>query len=172
MKTNEQETSPAAGTLFDATGKSLINIRCANWRDKKETWSKSKQIEYYSKCMAQDCVQSLESGDSTPGCRFLDSNNHCYAYSSAQLWCAKNPTYKDCNDGGPKWGTPPIGSASSPEDTKVPHHLPGECASDCRCSMQCLCQHVCDATCCLPLPLSPHGSCLGSAPLVVWPALF
>jgi hypothetical protein len=117
--TSEQVSGPEVGTLMNGKGKSLINIRCANWRDQKQTWQKSKQIEYYSKCMAQDCVQSLESGDSTPGCRFLDSNNHCYINSAAQKWCAENPTYKDCNDGGPKWGTPPIGSASSPSATKV-----------------------------------------------------
>jgi len=118
-----QVPSPEMGMLSDANGKSLINIRCADWRDQKDVWAKAKQIEYYSKCMAQDCEQSLESGDSTPGCRFLDADNHCYAQSSAQLWCAKNPSYQDCHDGGPKWGTPPIGTASTPEETKVGRDL-------------------------------------------------
>jgi len=109
---------PDANTLYNGQGKSILNIRCANFRDSAQTWASTKQIEYYSKCMAQDCVQSLESGDSNPGCRFLDTNGFCYAYGSAQTWCADHLTYAGCNDGGTRWGTPPIGTAVSPGQTE------------------------------------------------------
>jgi len=39
---------------------------CADWRDEHSTWAPQKQKEYYGKCMAQDCEQSLESGASPP----------------------------------------------------------------------------------------------------------
>ena len=44
----------------DGTCKSLLNIRCADWRDKAHTWASYKQKDYIEKCMAQDCVQSME----------------------------------------------------------------------------------------------------------------
>ena len=88
--------------LTDA-GNSLLNIRCADWRDLHATWDQTKQVcprmltyadvcrrllsmltyadgcetkqkTFYAKCMAQDCEQSLEAGATTPGCRFMDGN--------------------------------------------------------------------------------------------------
>jgi hypothetical protein len=38
---------PEDANLYNSEGKSLINIRCANWRDSKGVWAASKQIEYY-----------------------------------------------------------------------------------------------------------------------------
>lgn len=109
-------------------GKSLLNIRCANWRDYHHTWAETKQKDYYANCMAQDCVQSLEGGNSNkpnePGCRFLDgtSKGFCYAYGTAQLWCAENTKSKYCKDGGEKWGMGKLGTATSPETTEwTPH---------------------------------------------------
>jgi hypothetical protein len=155
-------------TLFDAAGKSILNIRCSEWRDGRNAMNPTKQITFYrfaifpiclpcrchlvsglppetslfpshassphlvarsrtcsgvhppscvpaerytphlarflagqhSKCMAQDCEQSMEYSANNPGCRFLDANGHCYAYGAAQKWCAQNPAYKGCNDGG------------------------------------------------------------------------
>jgi len=100
--------------LYNAQGKSLVNIRCADFRDKATTMDTSKQLEFYSICMAQDCQQSLESDN----CRFLDKHGFCYAYGSAQKWCADHLTYAGCNDGGAKWGAPPVGTASSTEATE------------------------------------------------------
>ena len=51
----------------DGTCKSYLNIRCADWRDYADSWDKYKQKKYVEECMAQDCVQSMESGKDTPG---------------------------------------------------------------------------------------------------------
>jgi len=92
---------------------SMLNSRCATFRDTAASSGTFVQLEDYSKCMAQDCVQSMETGDDTPGCRFLDAHGFCFAYNSAQTWCAENVEYAGCNDGGTLWGTPPIGTAAS-----------------------------------------------------------
>jgi hypothetical protein len=160
---------PPANTLFNTASKSILNIRCANWRDKKTSWSKSKQIQYYSKCMAQDCEQSLESGESTPGCRFLDENGFCYAYGSAQKWCANNLGFKDCNDGGMKWATAPVGTAASvgktewsPQQSVLVYGSAGDgketygcqCMKDCTCYKdKCRCADLASR----PLPLKKQG---------------
>ena len=59
-----------------------INIRCRDFVDKADAWSKSKQREYLSRCMAQDCEQSLESaGDgSYDGCRYMDDEKAGIAF--------------------------------------------------------------------------------------------
>ena len=41
----------------DGTCKSILNIRCADWRDEADTWALYKQKDYIEKCMAQDCEQ-------------------------------------------------------------------------------------------------------------------
>ena len=62
-----------------AIARSFLNIRCANFRDKYQTWSVNKQKDYYSKCMSQDCEQSLESGKDNPGCRYVEPKwGFCY----------------------------------------------------------------------------------------------
>jgi len=159
---------PPVNTLFDAAGKSILNIRCGDWRNGRNSMNPTEQIKFYrltylsylfallvshglwappetslfpshassphlvarsrscsgvhppscvpaerytqhlarflagqhSKCMAQDCEQSMEYSADNPGCRFLDTNGLCYAYGAAQKWCAQNPAYKGCNDGG------------------------------------------------------------------------
>jgi len=138
-------------------GKSLINIRCADWRDKHHTWSENKQKDYYANCMAQDCVQSLEGGNANkpdqPGCRFLDGNSKgfCYAYGVAQLWCAGNSKSKYCKDGGEKWGMGKLGTASSADTTEwTPHQgvavYDGKTpksgvAYSCQCMKNCACSN-------------------------------
>jgi hypothetical protein len=89
------QVEPPADAQLRKDGKSLLNIRCGDWRDLHSTWDDTKQKTFYAKCMGQDCEQSLESGDKTPGCRFMDGNKaggegkgFCYAYNSAQMWCA------------------------------------------------------------------------------------
>ena len=44
----------------DGTCKSKLNIRCADLRYQADTWNSYKQKDYIEKCMAQDCVQSME----------------------------------------------------------------------------------------------------------------
>ena len=75
---------------------SIINKYCADWRDQHTQKGKNDQKIMYGKCMAQDCVQSLElAGAATGGCRFMDGNKgspnkgFCYAWDSAQKWYAK-----------------------------------------------------------------------------------
>jgi hypothetical protein len=42
---------------------------------------------YLSRCMAQDCQQSLAGSSQSYSnyCRFLDSNGFCYSYREAQV---------------------------------------------------------------------------------------
>jgi hypothetical protein len=109
---------PESAGMFK-NGKSLLNAKCASYRDHREKWNKNKQQQFYAKCMAADCVQSLESSDKSstdkfwenPGCRFRDKMGFCYAYGSAQKWCSENPTNGYCNDGGKKFAFAPLGKA-------------------------------------------------------------
>ena len=117
----------------DGTCKSMLNIRCSDWRDGADSWEAAKQKEYIEKCMAQDCVQSLESGSpgggptaagaipETPGCRFLDGQGFCYAYNSAQMWCANGGSAAWCNDGGENWAQPPLGTATTRQTGWTPY---------------------------------------------------
>ena len=68
------QVEPPADAQLRKDGKSLLNIRCGDWRDLHSTWDDTKQKIFYAKYMGQDCEQSLESGDKTPGCRFMDGN--------------------------------------------------------------------------------------------------
>ena len=129
----------------DGTCKSKLNIRCANWRDQADTWAAAKQKNYLEQCMAQDCVQSLESGPDTPGCRFRDWQGFCYYSSSAQLWCANGGSAEFCRDGGADWGRPPLGTAGRAQTAWTPGSYPyrGRSASSgtlaCACMKDCTC---------------------------------
>ncbi|EKX53688.1 hypothetical protein GUITHDRAFT_100664 [Guillardia theta CCMP2712] len=134
--------------ILGSDGKSLLNIRCADWRNQRGSFAPGKQKEYYAKCMSQDCVQSLESGQETPGCRFLDANGFCYAYSSAQMWCSKNVGNSYCNDGGENWAQKPLGSVDSVAETNwTPHSnvkvydgdTPTGETYNCQCMKRCSC---------------------------------
>ena len=47
---------PPFNTLFNAAGKSNINDRCAEWRDKRQTWAPAIQIEYYRFAIFPMCL--------------------------------------------------------------------------------------------------------------------
>ena len=75
---------------------SILNKYCTDWRDQHTQKGKIEQKIMYGKCMAADCVQSLElAGAATGGCRFMDGNKgspnkgFCYARDSAQKWYAR-----------------------------------------------------------------------------------
>jgi hypothetical protein len=141
----------------DGTCKSRLNIRCGDWRDGADSWAAAKQKDYIEKCMAQDCVQSLESGSpgggptaagaipETPGCRFLDGQGFCYAYNSAQMWCANGGSAAWCNDGGANWAQPPLGTATTRQTGWTPGTFPyrGKSATG---SMACACMKQCSCT--------------------------
>jgi hypothetical protein len=110
--------------------KSLLNIRCTDWRDLADSFAPTKQEVYYAGCMAQDCAQSMEGGNlnkqDQPGCRFLDYNGFCYIYGTAQMWCAgrgKGTVW--CKDGGQTWGLQINGLGTSPSGTVVPGQAAG-----------------------------------------------
>ena len=85
--------------MWHAIARSFLNIRCANFRDKYQTWSVNKQKDYYSKCMSQDCEQSLESGKDNPGCRYVEPKwgfcygepRHCHQPHPTPLPCLLLP---------------------------------------------------------------------------------
>ncbi len=140
----------------DGTCKSGLNIRCGDWRDGADNWAAAKQKDYIEKCMAEDCVQSLESGSpgggpmaaggipETPGCRFLDGQGFCYASNSAQMWCANGGSAAYCNDGGANWGQPPLGTATTSQTGWKPGIFPyrGKATG----SMACACMKQCSCT--------------------------
>ena len=134
----------------DGTCKSLLNIRCADWRDKADTWQASKQKDYISKCMAQDCEQSMEVGEDHPGCRFLDPTwGFCLAYNSAQTWCLDHLRSSYCKDGGASWAQPPLGSWLEGDQTGwTPGTYPYRGSSadsgemSCACMKDCTCNKV------------------------------
>ena len=95
--------------------KAILNSHCASWRDKQGQKSFAWQAKTMAKCMAQDCEQSLKKNN---GCRFMDDDRLCYAYSSAQLWCAQDPTNKYCHDQGATWAQRPYGTAKDAVSTK------------------------------------------------------
>ena len=130
----------------DGTCKSLLNIRCADWRDKADTFAAAKQKTYIEECMAQDCVQSMESGKDTPGCRYLDGQGFCYAYNSAQMWCANGGDASYCRDGGADWAQPPLGTATSTHTGWVPGSYPYRGTSATKGSMDCACMKDCGCT--------------------------
>ena len=116
---------PPASLCMDGGGddcRFFINIRCRDFDDKAHTWSQAKQEDYMSKCMGQDCEQSLGTG--TSGCRYTDANGFCYSKEDSQLWCSENPSSPHCHDGGSSWATPPIGTfsvtSSQPNPTWTP----------------------------------------------------
>jgi len=129
----------------DGTCKALLNIRCADWRDKADTFSKSKQLDYIQQCMGQDCEQSMETGSDTPGCRFMENTyGFCFAYNSAQTWCGANPGNEYCKDGGADWAQPPLGSYEKGSQTGwVPGTFPFRGASEGQGSFQCACMKDC-----------------------------
>jgi len=127
----------------DGTCKSLLNIRCADWRDKADTFAAAKQKDYMQQCMGQDCVQSLESGSDTPGCRFLDGQGFCYAYNSAQMWCANGGDSTYCHDGGADWGQAPLGTATESQTAWTPGTFPYRGGSASQGSMACACMKDC-----------------------------
>ena len=147
--------------LSNSPCSSLLNIRCADWRDKAHTWAASKQKDFIEKCMAQDCVQSLESGSDTPGCRFLDGQGFCYAYNSAQMWCANGGSSTYCHDGGANWGQPPIGASTQAQTGWTPGTFPYRGSSADKGSLACACMK--DCTCnrgkcfCVDEKQSPTG---------------
>jgi hypothetical protein len=110
---------PASANLFakNDPAKSLLNMECSKWRDQRGSKNFAWQAKTMAKCMDQDCAQSLEEDN---GCRFHDSNRLCYAYSSAQVWCAGNPTNKWCHDQGADWAQKAhgIGTAADAAGTK------------------------------------------------------
>jgi len=131
----------------DGSCKSMLNSRCASWRDHADTWSASKQLEEMQQCMSADCVQSLESGSATPGCRFLDTQGFCYAYNSAQTWCASEGAGSSyCRDGGEAWAVPPLGSAEGPQAGWTPSTFPYRGSSADRGAMECMCMKDCACT--------------------------
>jgi len=106
---------PASAMVVDGEGKSLLNIYCAKWRDKRTALSADDQKRTLAFCMAQDCQQSLGNEDRV--CRFLDSLGLCYNYKVAQEWCSKNLASTYCQDGGADWAPAPYGSAPSLDKT-------------------------------------------------------
>ena len=68
------QVEPPTDAQLRKDDKSLLNIRCGDRRDLHSTWDDTKQKIFYAKYMGQDCEQSLQSGDKTPGCRFMDDN--------------------------------------------------------------------------------------------------
>jgi len=107
-KEKKKELPPKEAKLLGGDSKSLLNIHCATWRDHRGDKSVDEQKRFLAKCMAQDCEQSLEG---TPtGCRFMDDLGLCYAYETAQQWCANNLDNAYCNDGGEDWAVPPVGT--------------------------------------------------------------
>ena len=125
------------------TCKSLINMHCSSWRDSADTWAASKQLQFMEKCMSQDCEQSLEAGKDTPGCRFLDGQGFCYAYGSAQMWCANGGDSTYCHDGGENWAMAPLGSSDEHQTGWVPGVFPYRGSSADRGSMACACMKDC-----------------------------
>ena len=142
---------PKSAALLSGT-KSLLNSECAKYRDHRDNYNFVKQLKTYAKCMAQDCVQSLETGKkaANPGCRFRDpAHGFCYIYGTAQKWCSENPTNSYCNDGGKEWAIAPVGSAKSPGGTKwtpnqgISERMKGTNVAgstyDCQCMKDCTC---------------------------------
>jgi len=117
-------------------GKSGLNDKCAQYRDKKATLAASKAKALFADCMAADCVQSLENGGGHGNCRFMDTNGFCYSASSAQKFCAENKGNKFCKDGaegGKKEWVP---------QQKVPIYSGGKATDetfDCQCMKNCGC---------------------------------
>ena len=105
--------APAGADYADPASGFGLNIRCADYRDYAFTWMKSKQIEYLQQCMMQDCVQSLEGGNSNKadqvGCRFTDANGFCYHKGATQMWCKDHAADERCIDGSEAWAIPPLG---------------------------------------------------------------
>ena len=80
-------------------GKSGLNDKCAQFRDKKTSLSAAKAKDLLADCMAADCVQSLENGGKHGNCRFKDANGFCYASDAAQKFCEGNTANSFCKDG-------------------------------------------------------------------------
>ena len=155
---------PPAGANILSGAKSILNEKCAGYRDERDQFSYTKQKTQYAQCMAADCVQSLESSNNAakpwenPGCRFRDALGFCYAYGSAQKWCSENPTNSYCNDGGKSFAASPLGSAAAGKSTWMPNQNIAErskgadvagsafscqCIKDCSCSSsKCWCSDV------------------------------
>jgi hypothetical protein len=97
--------------------------------------------------MKADCVQSLESREEYAGCRFVDSWGFCYAYNSAQKWCATEGVgHPYCHDGGADWGKPPLGDAEGPQTGWTPGTFPYRGSSEDLGSLECMCYKDCSCT--------------------------
>mmetsp|Transcript_60004 Transcript_60004/g.125523 ORF Transcript_60004/g.125523 Transcript_60004/m.125523 type:complete len:192 (-) Transcript_60004:403-978(-) len=132
----------------------MANDKCRSWRDQRATMSAIMQKQTLAKCMAQDCVQSLQGEGNNPvqnhNCRFMDKLGLCLAYEVGQIFCAQNLNDPACtNDGGPTWAMPPVGTALTADDTQwVPKRgavvagtVPGAGTSyDCVCLKRCGCK--------------------------------
>jgi len=142
--TTSKLAEPPASAKLMSKGKSLLNMECAKWRDKRGVKSESAQMKMMAKCMSQDCEQSLEKANA---CRFFDSDRLCYAYSQAQEWCSKDPTNKWCNAEAADWAQKPFGTAADAASTKwvprqkVPVANPqGVKEYNCACFKDCTCK--------------------------------
>jgi len=118
------------------------------WRDNAKTWPADKQQRVFEKCMQQDCEQNLIQ---QAGCRFLDEDGFCYAWTSTQNWCIQNSDDDRCNDGGADWGWKSTGLGSATGDTtawepqtSVALYEGGEEVSryGCACLKNCACTFV------------------------------
>jgi len=156
----ECEECPSGICFSSGSGKSLLNSHCATWRDDRGSKSTYEQMRFMAKCMAQDCVQSLEPhGYSSVGCRFMDANGFCFAYNTAQEWCAGQPGNVYCNDRvGPQSALVPIGSIPDTSDAyfngwasyytewmpmynvQVDHPEAGDVPYNCTCMKNCGCK--------------------------------
>jgi len=135
----------------DPVGGWGLNIRCADFRDKAATFAEQKQNDYITKCMEQDCVQSLEGGNSNRadevGCRYTDANGFCYHSGSTQMWCKDNSDDARCIDGGTLWAIPELGSAPGAPSAWTPvANFPLRGAANavvvsCSCMKNCGCSH-------------------------------
>ena len=114
----EGDTGPATpleAGLINGDNQPLLNTHCANIREvlagtsagRDEMWQKHEM----AKCMAQDCEQAMETREgSYHGCRFMDSYGFCYAYVSAQHYCAEHmEDQENCIDNAGEAALPPLG---------------------------------------------------------------
>eukprot|EP00960_Hanusia_phi_P053567 762160-Hanusia_phi.AAC.1 len=111
-----------------------LNMKCSTWRDQKDFNIASVQMQDLAKCMAADCVQSLEN----VGCRFTDANRLCYTLVG-QGWCTEHVGHPQCNDLGVAVMPAPVGTSSwAPiEDQAFFGTAAGEPHYGCACMKRC-----------------------------------
>ena len=105
-------------SMWHAIARSFLNIRCANFRDKYQTWAVNKQKDYYSKCMSQDCEQSLESGKDNPGCRYVEPK-WGFCYGEPRHCHQPHPTPLPCSPRAPLRAPAPV-TAREADASPVP----------------------------------------------------